>query len=334
MLIKSRSRKDVRSSEITSESLWLSRRQLMRAGGAALASTVLPLSSPLAGAAPTLTGANTPPWLAQMLSQISATDHKVDEALTPEDIVTSYNNFYEFGTDKTDPRANAQGLKVSPWNVLVTGEVRKAGEYHLEDLIKPHHLEERVYRFRCVEAWSMVVPWVGIPLASVLRQFEPTANARYVRFETLYDPVQMPGQASLFASIDYPYVEGLRIDEAMHDLAFLAVGLYGKALPPQNGAPLRLVVPWKYGFKSIKSIVKIELTEKQPRTTWEKANSREYGFYANVNPSVDHPRWSQARERRLPNSLFSPRYTDTRLFNGYADEVAQLYSGMNLSRFY
>lgn len=333
MLIKSKARKDFLSSEITSESSWLSRRKLLGLFGAGLVSSI---------AIPGKANANifvneerlVAPWLKQKISRRVKQQSPLQEELTPSDIVTSYNNFYEFGTDKSDPKDNSQDFIVDPWSLEVSGEAELRGKFGLEDIINPHQLEERIYRFRCVEAWSMVIPWVGVPLAKVIKQFKPLSSAKYVRFETLYDPQQMPGQRSVFASIDYPYVEGLRIDEATHDLAFLAVGVYGQSLPPQNGAPVRLVVPWKYGFKSIKSIVKIEFTETQPATTWERANSREYGFFANVNPEVSHPRWSQARERRLPNSLFSPSYTDTLMFNGYADEVAGLYAGMDLSKHY
>ena len=256
--------------------------------------------------------------------------------LTPNSFqeITNYNNFYEFGNRKTDPANNSGEFVTDPWNVEVGGLAAKTGVFNLEDIIKHHLLEERVYRLRCVEAWSMVVPWVGVPLKKLLNRFEPTSDARYVRFETLFDPDQMPGQRSLFSAIDYPYVEGLRIDEAMNDLAFIAVGVYGKPLPNQNGAPLRLVVPWKYGFKSIKSIVKIEFTRRRPRSTWEKTAPNEYGFYANVNPEVDHPRWSQATERRLPGSLFSSKRIETLMFNGYAPQVAHLYSGMNLRKNY
>ena len=233
-----------------------------------------------------------------------------------------------------DPAENAQDFVTDPWKVEVAGEAEVTGKFNLEDIVKPNELEERVYRLRCVEAWSMVVPWVGFPLAGLLKRFKPTSTAKYVRFETLYDPDQMPAQRSRFAAIDYPYVEGLRIDEAMNDLAFLAVGVYGKAMPNQNGAPIRLVVPWKYGFKSIKSIVKIEFTKRRPRTTWGNSSPSEYGFYANVNPDVDHPRWSQGRERRLPSSIFDQNYVETLIFNGYAPQVAHLYKDMDLRKYY
>jgi len=258
-----------------------------------------------------------------------ATDaYRVDDATNKYSDVTEYNNFYEFGTGKRDPARNAHTLKTEPWSIVVDGEVGKPGRVNLEDILKPMTLEERVYRFRCVEAWSMVVPWVGIPLADVLSKFEPTSKARYVSFETLVDKKQMPGQRRNV--IDWPYREGLRMDEAMHPLSFLAVGMYGRILPNQNGAPIRLVVPWKYGFKSIKSIVRITFSEKQPNTSWNDLAPGEYGFYANVNPEVDHPRWSQARERKLGDFRKRP----TLPFNGYADEVASLYAGMDLRRQY
>jgi len=245
--------------------------------------------------------------------------------------ITTYNNFYEFGTDKADPARRSDRFRPKPWSVAITGEVAKPGTYTLEDLLRPLSLEERVYRLRCVEAWSMVVPWLGFPLADLLKRFEPTSRARYVAFRTVMRPEEMPGQR--FPVLDWPYVEGLRIDEAMHPLTILATGLYGKPLPNQNGAPLRLVVPWKYGFKSIKSIVEIRLTEKQPPTAWNKSAPHEYGFYANVNPEVDHPRWSQASERRIGSGLFAPRQP-TLMFNGYGEQVASLYRGMDLRKLY
>ncbi len=245
--------------------------------------------------------------------------------------ITTYNNFYEFGTDKADPARRSDRFRPKPWSVAITGEVAKPGTYTLEDLLRPVSPEERVYRLRCVEAWSMVIPWLGFPLGDLLRRFEPTSRARYVAFRTVMRPEEMPGQR--FPVLDWPYVEGLRIDEAMHPLTILATGLYGKPLPNQNGAPLRLVVPWKYGFKSIKSIVEIRLTEKQPPTAWNKSAPHEYGFYANVNPEVDHPRWSQASERRIGSGLFAPRQP-TLMFNGYGEQVASLYRGMDLRKLY
>jgi sulfoxide reductase catalytic subunit YedY len=245
--------------------------------------------------------------------------------------ITTYNNYYEFGTDKSDPAENAQKFRTEPWNVSITGEAEVTGTFTLEDLLKPHPLEERVYRLRCVEAWSMVVPWIGFPLGDLLKRFKPTSKAKFVEFQTLYDPKQMPGQRARV--LEWPYVEGLRIDEAMHPLTLMAVGLYGKKLPNQNGAPLRLIVPWKYGFKGIKAIVSIKFTERAPRTTWAGSASNEYGFFANVNPSVDHPRWSQATERRIGANVFGPRQP-TLPFNGYASQVAGLYSGMDLRKYF
>ena len=243
--------------------------------------------------------------------------------------ISGYNNFYEFGTDKSDPAKNARSFRTRPWNVTIDGEAEVTGTYALDDLLRPHALEERIYRLRCVEAWSMVVPWVGFPLGDLVKRFKPTSRARYLRFTTLHDPKQMPGQR--FPVLDWPYVESLRMDEAMHPLTILAVGLYGELLPNQNGAPLRLVVPWKYGFKSIKSIVRISFLERRPRTSWEISAPSEYGFYANVNPAVDHPRWSQKRERRIGTGAFWDRQP-TLPFNGYGEAVAGLYAGMDLKR--
>jgi len=253
---------------------------------------------------------------------------QTDEKPTRYWEATHYNNFYEFGTSKTDPSEYAGSLVTKPWSVAIEGEVAKPGVVPFETLIQPFTLEDRIYRLRCVEAWSMVIPWIGIPLGAVLKRFEPTSKARYVAFETLYDPEEMPGQKRPI--LEWPYREGLRIDEAMNPLAILAIGMYGEVMPNQNGAPIRLVVPWKYGFKSIKSIVKIRLQEKQPITTWEQMAPNEYGFYANVNPDVDHPRWSQRRERRIGDLTKRP----TLPFNGYAEEVASLYAGMDLRKNY
>ncbi|MFW0767884.1 protein-methionine-sulfoxide reductase catalytic subunit MsrP [Trabulsiella odontotermitis] len=253
--------------------------------------------------------------------------------LTPEDKVTGYNNFYEFGLDKADPAANAGSLKSDPWTLTIDGEVAKPLKLDHDDLTRRFPLEERIYRMRCVEAWSMVVPWIGFPLHKLLALVEPTSNAKYVAFKTIYAPDDMPGQKDRFigGGLKYPYVEGLRLDEAMHPLTLLTVGVYGKALPPQNGAPVRLTVPWKYGFKGIKSIVSITLTREQPPTTWNLAASDEYGFYANVNPHVDHPRWSQATERFIGSGgVLDVKRQPTLLFNGYADQVASLYRGLNL----
>lgn len=337
MLIKQSKASDCKESEITPESLYLSRRAILGGSLAALAATALPR---LSGAAEMsryadVEAGRAPGWFGEKLA---ATQWQAitapGEAITPFKDATHYNNFYEFGTDKGDPAANAGSLKTEPWTVVIDGEVGKPGRYALEDFMKPYQLEERIYRLRCVEAWSMVIPWLGFPISALLRQVEPTSKARFIRFETLQDPKTMPGQRSSFALIDWPYVEGLRMDEAMNPLAILAVGMYGRELPNQNGAPLRLVVPWKYGFKSIKSIVRISLVEQQPRTTWQAIAPEEYGFYANVNPEVDHPRWTQARERRLPSGLFSPNVRPTQMFNGYVEEVAGLYSGLDLRKNY
>lgn len=338
MLIKRTRASDIPSSEITSETVFHERRGILKAmglGAVALGSPVVAgatsgerelytTEGPLSG----------PIWLQDKLRTLTPSQYSTAEAATPFEYVSTYNNFYEFGTGKTDPAENSQNFVTDPWAVEVAGEAELTGKYNLEDIVNPHTLEERVYRLRCVEAWSMVVPWVGFSLADLLTRFKPNSNAKYVRFETLHDPKQMPAQGSRFAAIDYPYVEGLRIDEAMNELAFLSVGVYGQAMPNQNGAPIRLIVPWKYGFKSIKSIVKIEFTKHRPKTTWEISNSREYGFYANVNPDVSHPRWSQARERRLPTSIFRQNYVDTLKFNGYGAQVAHLYQGMDLRKLY
>jgi sulfoxide reductase catalytic subunit YedY len=309
---------DIRPSEITSESLFRRRREFLSRSidvGLGLAAAGL-LGGGLS--LPRTAIAGTP------LANVVKSPYTVDDETTPFESATTYNNFYEFGTDKADPAANAHTLRPSPWSVTVEGECGKPGVYSLEDILKPHALEERVYRFRCVEAWSMVVPWVGIPLAAVLKRMEPTGNAKYVSFTTLLDPEQMPGQRAPI--LDWPYIEGLRMDEAMHPLTILAVGMYGQVLPNQNGAPLRLIVPWKYGFKSIKSIVRIGFTESQPGSTWNRIAPEEYGFYSNVNPERDHPRWTQAKERRLGEFLKRP----TLPFNGYAEQVASLYAGMDL----
>jgi len=257
--------------------------------------------------------------------------YKATEPVNSLEDITTYNNFYEFGTDKADPAAHSAAFRSRPWSLSVAGEAEVTGTFTLEDILKPHPLEERVYRLRCVEAWSMVIPWVGFPLGDLLKRFRPTSRAKYVAFKTVYRPAEMPGQR--FPVLDWPYVEGLRMDEAMHPLAFMAVGLYGEALPNQNGAPLRLVVPWKYGFKGIKSIVEIRFTERQPPTSWSLSAPREYGFYANVNPAVDHPRWSQAQERRIGSGLFTPK-RPTLPFNGYAEQVASLYTGLDLRRYF
>ncbi|HZT46807.1 MAG TPA: protein-methionine-sulfoxide reductase catalytic subunit MsrP [Hyphomicrobiaceae bacterium] len=308
---------DIAPSEITPRGVYLRRREIL-AGAAALGLGAM-LPAARAGAAP----------LQAAKSPLSTTD----EAQTPLKDIAGYNNFYEFGTGKDDPARNAHTLKTKPWTVKVDGLVGKPADYDLDDLIKPIQLEERIYRMRCVEGWSMVIPWVGVPLAAILKRVEPQGSAKYVAFETLVRPSEMPAQRGLFQPLPWPYVEGLRLDEAMHPLTILAVGLYGETLPNQNGAPIRLVVPWKYGFKSIKSIVRISLTEKQPKTTWNLQNPGEYGFYSNVNPAVDHPRWSQATERRIGEGGLFTKRRPTLLFNGY-DQVASLYAGMDLKANY
>ena len=290
---------DIPISEITDEALYWNRREFLKAAGIGVAAAgFLPSLNRFVG----------------------------DEKLTPYEDITGYNNYYEFGTDKGDPKDNATHFRTRPWKVEVAGEVKRPATYDVDDLLKPYKPVERVYRLRCVEAWSMVIPWLGIPLAEMIDRLEPTSKAKFVEFTTLLDPQQMPGQQR--GILDWPYVEALRIDEARHPLSLIATGLYGKPLPNQNGAPLRLIVPWKYGFKGGKYIVKIRFTEQQPMTTWNIAAPNEYGFYANVNPEVDHPRWSQARERRV-GEFFKRK---TLMFNGYADQVASLYSGMDLRR--
>jgi sulfoxide reductase catalytic subunit YedY len=278
-------------------------------------------------------GGTTGPAVAPGQTPIANVQPKVvttTEKLNSFEDITSYNNFFEFGTGKSDPQQYAGKLTTSPWKVKIDGHCSKPADYQLEDLIKPHQLEERIYRLRCVEGWSMVIPWVGIPLASVLKAVEPTSKATFVKFTTLQRPAEMIGQNDR-SSLAWPYTEGLRLDEAMHPLTILSVGLYGKTLMNQNGAPIRLVVPWKYGFKSIKSIVRIELVDRMPATAWNQLSPDEYGFYSNVNPQVDHPRWSQSTERRIPGFFKSRR---TEMFNGYGDQVASMYAGMDLRKFY
>lgn len=310
--------------DVTPRSVYLNRRTLMK-GGAALMGAATLGSETLARPAD---------WLLRKI----AGDHPVgvttDEKITPVYDATHYNNYFEFGTGKTDPVNRSEGFVTDPWQVEVSGFCRNPGTYALEDILSGVDLEERIYRLRCVEAWSMVIPWLGFPLADLIRRMEPTSEARYVAFQTLMDPEQYPNQGSWFPSIDYPYVEGLRLDEAMHNLTLVAVGMYGEMLPNQNGAPLRLVVPWKYGFKSIKAIVRIHFTDKEPPTSWSRMQPSEYGFYANVNPQVDHPRWSQATERRLPTTGLQANIIPTRMFNGYEKEVAHLYKDMDLSVHY
>jgi methionine sulfoxide reductase catalytic subunit len=302
----------LKDSEVTDESLYVGRRQFLRAAG-------------LLGVA---AAAGTLPGCLQAADATAADDDNPPDKLTPYDDVTTYNNYYEFGTGKDEPAKRAGALRTKPWSIAVEGLVAHPAVYDLEDVLKPHRLEERVYRMRCVEGWSMVIPWLGFPLRDFINRVEPLPSARYVQFATLHDPSQMPGQRRNVLA--WPYTEGLRLDEAMHPLTILVAGLYGRVLPNQNGAPLRLVVPWKYGFKGIKSIVRMRFTESEPPTAWNRAAPREYGFYANVNPGVDHPRWSQAKERRIGEF----RRRKTLLFNGYGEEVAHLYAGMDLRKFY
>lgn len=336
MLIKIAKPSDLCESAVTPESTYLSRRRFM--GGMAGLGAGLALSGRVRASTDysDVPDGDAPAWLQEKLDasrqRVIVPDDPERDEIAPFDDASGYNNFYEFGSSKSDPARYAGNLDTQPWSVVVDGEVNNGGRLALEDIATPSRFEERIYRLRCVEAWSMVIPWLGIPLAAVIKRADPTSKARYVRFETLVAPEQMRGQRSSFSLIDWPYVEGLRLDEAMHPLTILALGMYGRELPNQNGAPLRLVVPWKYGFKSIKSIVRISLIEEQPVNSWQRIAPEEYGFYANVNPQVDHPRWSQATERRLPNSLFSPNTIDTLMFNGYADEVAELYAGMDLRK--
>jgi methionine sulfoxide reductase catalytic subunit len=311
-------------SDITSPEAFFNRRQVLAAALAAGAVGVA--HQGLAQAADAAT--------AETLKYTRNPKLSVDETPNSYEEITSYNNFYELGTDKEDPKANAATLKPRPWNVTVAGEAEVKGTFTIEDILKPHALEERIYRFRCVEAWSMVIPWVGFPLGDLIKRFKPTSKAKYVELTTLLDPKQLPYQR--YPVLEWPYIEGLRMDEAMHPLTLMVVGVYGKVLPAQNGAPLRLITPWKYGFKSVKSIVKINFVEKQPRNSWNVATPHEYGFYANVNPAVDHPRWSQAKERRIGSAGggFFAKKIDTLPFNGYADQVAGLYKGMDLRKFF
>jgi methionine sulfoxide reductase catalytic subunit len=308
----------IKPSEITPEHVYLSRRQFLKGVGAlAAGAALLSACGPKASSPSSASTDNVAPS--------GATTDELGDKLTPYDAITNYNNYYEFSVDKEAVAPLSQNFKTSPWSVQVGGLVNNPKTYVIEDLLKNFTQEERIYRLRCVEAWSMVIPWQGFPLSQLLKEVEPTSDAKYVRFETIYDPEQMPGQKSGW--YNWPYVEGLRLDEAMNDLAILGTGLYGKPLPPQDGAPIRLVVPWKYGFKSIKAIVKIDLVDTQPTSLWMNAAPNEYGFYANVNPEVNHPRWSQATERRIGEL----GRRETLMFNGYAEEVAHLYEGMDLS---
>jgi sulfoxide reductase catalytic subunit YedY len=310
-MIKIKKRWEIPESEVTPESLYLRRREFMKTAGTIGGALLLN------------------PWAAAQAS-LEIGDYKkkavsLDEEITEEEDATGYNNFYEFGTGKEDPKKHSKRFKTDDWNIVVSGECEKPGTYALEDMVRPFPVEERIYRLRCVEAWSMVIPWLGIPLGSILNTFAPTSKAKYVAFKTLHDPVRMPGQQR--SVLNWPYREGLTIAEAMHPLTILSVGMYGKTMPNQNGAPIRLVIPWKYGFKSIKSIVGIEFSEVQPLTSWNMAAPREYGFYSNVNPGVNHPRWSQKKERRI-GEIFK---RETLMFNGYEEEVAALYDDLDLA---
>lgn len=308
---------DILASEITDQAIYEERRKFITSSvGLVTAASLMPFKDSVAG------------YGGKPLTSIKNTQFDTTDELTGYDKITNYNNFYEFGTDKYSPAKNAQALTTDPWSVEISGEVEKPGMLHMEDILKQHAIEERIYRLRCVERWSMVIPWLGFPLAKLIKQAKPTSKAKYVQFETLYRPSEMSGQKRRV--LDWPYIEGLRMDEAMNPLTILAVGLYGEILPKQNGAPLRLVVPWKYGYKSIKSIVKIHFTDKEPVSSWTKAAPSEYGFYSNVNPEVAHPRWSQRKERRIGDFL----KRDTLPFNGYAEQVAHLYTGMDLKKHY
>ena len=310
--MKSYKIKPIASSDITSPDLFYARRKFMQMAGGATLAALMPSTV----------------WANEKLSASHNATYNLKDELTPYKDVTTYNNFYEFGTSKEDPANNAKGLKTRPWSIVVDGEVKKPKTFDIEELLKMAPLEERVYRFRCVEAWSMVIPWIGFPLNELVKRVEPTSNAKYVEFISLHDQEQMSGQKS--SVLDWPYREGLRIDEAMHPLTLLTMGLYGELLPNQNGAPVRVVVPWKYGFKSPKSIVQIRFTEKQPISSWMQAGPNEYGFYSNVNPNIEHARWSQAKERRIGE--FFKR--ETLLLNGYAEEVAQLYGGTDINSYF
>ncbi|HEY9050992.1 MAG TPA: protein-methionine-sulfoxide reductase catalytic subunit MsrP [Gammaproteobacteria bacterium] len=309
----------IKPSEITSESDYLNRRKFLKQSALILGSAWVGRDA--------LATVNEQ----RALQNIQKSKFSTTEKLNSFEEITTYNNFYEFGTSKSAPAINAVDFKPRPWSITVEGEAEKTGVFDLEDFIKPYAMEERIYRLRCVEGWSMVIPWVGFSLADVIKQFKPTSNAKYIEFTTLHDPERMPGQVRRV--LDWPYVDGLRMDEAMNPLTILAVGLYGNEMPNQNGAPIRLVVPWKYGFKSIKSIVKIRFTEQQPVCTWNQTAPSEYGFYSNVNPNVDHPRWSQKTERRIGSAFWQPKI-DTQMFNGYGNEVAHLYSGMDLTKYF
>ncbi len=312
---------DIKPSEITSETNYLNRRSFIKAGSIAGGSLISDATF----------GAIIPRSQTSTLSNVKKSLFSTSESKNTFEEITTYNNFYEFGTGKSDPFLNAKEFKPRPWKIEVSGHAKKNGVIDFDEFMRPFDLEERIYRMRCVEAWSMVIPWVGIPLAKVVNYFQPTSKAKYVAFKTLKDPEQMPGQKSWV--LNWPYREGLTIEEATNPLTILAIGIYGKVIPNQNGAPIRLVVPWKYGFKSIKSIVGIEFTSNQPKTSWNMSNPREYGFYANVNPNVDHPRWSQSMERRIGSGIFAKKQK-TLMFNGYGKHVAHLYKNLNLNRYF
>ncbi len=319
IIIKSSRASDIKSSEITPESDYLNRREFIKKSS-------LLLGAAWAGRVAMPVAASTKDF-----SSIIKSPYSTDVPPNSFKEITSYNNFYEFGTSKKDPARNAGDFQTDPWSITIEGECKKQGRFDLDDLIKPFALEERIYRFRCVEGWSMVIPWIGFSLADLIKQCEPNSRAKYIEFTTLYDPKRMPGQKRRV--LQWPYTEGLRIDEAMNPLTLMAVGLYGKTMPNQNGAPIRLVVPWKYGFKSIKSIVKIRFTETQPACTWNVTAPKEYGFYSNVNPNVDHPRWSQRTERRIGSKFWEPKQK-TLMFNGYGEDVAYLYKDMDLTKYF
>jgi len=340
MLIKSKKSSEISESEVADEQVYLARRDFIKqsavkvglgAGFVATSGLYLPASLAMSDDATPKTLASTKPLqVASSAKKLvyKKTNYGSKLKLTPYEYVTGYNNFYELGTGKADPARNASYLKTNDWTITVEGEADIVGKFNLEDILKRHALEERIYRLRCVEAWSMVVPWVGFPLADFLKYFKPNSKAKYVEFQTLYDPKLLPGQKRRV--LNWPYTEALRIDEAMNPLCMMAVGVYGKEILPQNGAPIRLVVPWKYGFKNIKSITKVRFVEKQPSTSWERAGPHEYGFYANVNPEVSHPRWTQKRERII--GTYRRRKTD--MFNGFGEEVASMYSNLDLKKFY
>ncbi len=335
MLIKKPKRWELKENDATPEHIYKNRRDILKKLGIVAATAPIATHSQ-ASLFDWFDGEPAPSFVRRPLEAVPSSTPTTG-ILTPEDKVLKYNNFYEFGTGKADPAENSQHFKVDPWSLKIDGMVNNPIMLNFEDLFRRFALQERIYRLRCVEAWSMNIPWIGFPLADVIKMADPTSDGKYVAFETLLDPEQMPGQASsrVGGGIDYPYVEGLRLDEAMNGLPLLAVGLYGKTLAPQNGAPIRLVVPWKYGFKSIKSVVRIAVTHAMPPTTWNKLAPREYGFYANVNPQVDHPRWSQASERFIgEGNLFSSQREPTTMFNGYGEEVAHLYKDMDLKKWY